>query len=169
MNHSDEVLDRLLKGLRDAEPPRGMEARILRAMESPAPARMKWRLCAAVAACVSLAAAWAIATIKLPPLPGLPMYNPQVLAMEIASKPAVHRARAVKPAHATPVQLASFPAPPLPLTDQEKLLLRFAHRPDASNSAALNPAAREAQMAKSNEQFQHFFDIDDKEMRNQIE
>jgi hypothetical protein len=169
MNNSDEVLDRLLKGLRDAEPPAGMEARILRAMESPAPAPVNWRLCAAMAACLSLAAAWDIAMIKGPPLPVLPMYNPPVVATEMTARPEVHRAHAVKPALAAPVEVASFPAPPLPLTEQEKLLLRLAHKQDASNSPALNPAVREAQMAKANEQFQQFFDIDDKEMRSQSE
>jgi hypothetical protein len=169
MNNPDEVVDRLLKGLRDADAPAGMESRIRQAMESRVPARSIWQLHAALAVCLSLAAAWCIATIKVSPLPELPMYNPQVVATEITAEPEVHPAHAVKRALAAPVYVASFPAPPLPLTEQERLLLHLAHKHDASNSAALNPALHAAQMAKANEQFQHFFDIDDKEMRSQIE
>lgn len=169
MNNPDEVLDRLLNGLRNAEPPAGMETRILQAIGSRVPARSSWCLHAVVAGCLSLAAMWCIATVNLPAPPAMLMYNPPVVVPEITSEAAVRRVQAVKHPHAAPVQVASFPAPPLPLTEQEKLLLRLAHQRDARNEAALNPALHAAQMAKANEQFQQFFDIDDKEMRRKLE
>ena len=169
MNNPDEVLDRLLKGLRNAEPPAGMETRILQAMGTRATARSSWRLHAVVVGCLSLAAMWFVATVNVPAPPAILMYTPPLAVPQITSEPAVRRVQAVKRSHVVPVQVASFPAPPLPLTEQEKLLLRLAHQRDASNESALNPALHAAQMAKANDQFQQFFDIDDKEMRRQIE
>jgi hypothetical protein len=171
MNH-DEFVDRVLKGLRTAEPPPGMEQRILRAMESPATPTATWRVYAAIAVCVAMAAAWCIATIKVPPsAPRVhqSIANTAQTVAPVAAPAKLRRVRAVRHAHAESTQTASFPAPPLPLTDQEKLLLRLAHRRDADKEAALNPAIHAAQIAKANEQFQQFFNIDDKEMRKQIE
>jgi hypothetical protein len=171
VNQTDEIVDCLLKGLRNAEPPAGMEARILHAMESRATKSANWRPYATVAACLSLAAMWCIATVKLPPPPAMPMYNPSLTATQLPStQPRLHRVSSpAKRTPPAPAQLASFPAPPLPLTDQEKLLLRLAHQRDATNMAALNPAVHDAQIAKANEQFQKFFDIEDQEMRRQSE
>jgi hypothetical protein len=58
-------------------------------------------------------------------------------------------------------------APPFPLTEQEKLLLRLARRPD--DAIILNPDVRAAQSASARAQFQHFFQMDDAEMRSQLE
>jgi len=49
------------------------------------------------------------------------------------------------------------------------LLLRLAHRDDAENKAMLNPELQATQSAKATKQFQQFFEIDAKEMRNEIE
>jgi hypothetical protein len=171
MKNSDEVVDRLLKGLRTAQAPSGIESRILNAMESRTAPRNNWLLYATATACFSLAAMWFIATIKVPQPPLMPMYNPSLTAAEIpvgttATKSKVRTGKHLPP---DPAQLASFPAPPWPLTNQEKLLLRLAHQRDASNMSALNPAVHAAQIAKANEQFQKFFDIEDQEMRRQSE
>jgi hypothetical protein len=171
MKNSDEIIDRLLQGLRTAEAPSGMEARILHAMEFRTAPRKTWPLYATAAACVSLAAMWCLATIKLPQPPLMPMYTPSLTAAEIPAGPIATKSKVRPGKHLppNPAQLASFPAPPWPLTDQEKLLLRLAHQRDASNMAALNPAVHAAQIAKANEQFQKFFDIEDQEMRRQSE
>jgi hypothetical protein len=174
MNNPDEVLERLLKGLGKAEPSPGMETRILHAMESHSAQPSNWPLHAALAVCLSLAAVWCIATVKVLPPPAMPlsipMYNPRFAGLEITAEPTLHFQPAARHPHAAaPVQTASFPAPPLPLTEQERLLLRLAHQRDASKEPALNPALHDAQMAKANEQFQQFFEIEDKEMRKQIE
>jgi len=66
-------------------------------------------------------------------------------------------------------ELASYPAPPLPLTEQERLLLRLAHRHDVRSVAILNPDLEAAESAEAAKQFQQFFAIDAKEMRNESE
>jgi hypothetical protein len=66
-------------------------------------------------------------------------------------------------------ELASYPAPPLPLTEQERLLLRLAHRGDVQSDAMLNPDLQAAASAEAAKQFQQFFGIDAKEMRNESE
>jgi hypothetical protein len=63
----------------------------------------------------------------------------------------------------------SYPAPPLPLTEQERLLLRLAHRRDTGNLTILNPDVRGAQAARTTEEFQRFFGMNDQEMRTQLE
>jgi len=62
----------------------------------------------------------------------------------------------------------SYPAPPLPLTEQERLLLRLARR-DPGSLTILDPDVRGAQTARSTEQFQRFFGMNDQEMRTQLE
>jgi hypothetical protein len=66
-------------------------------------------------------------------------------------------------------QVASYPAPALPLTEQERLLLRLAHRHDVRSVAILNPDLQAAASAEAAKQFQDFFGIDAKEMRNESE
>jgi hypothetical protein len=57
----------------------------------------------------------------------------------------------------------------LPLTEQERLLLRLAHRDDVQSVAILNPDLQAAASAEAAEQFQQFFGIEAKEMRNKSE
>jgi hypothetical protein len=57
----------------------------------------------------------------------------------------------------------------LPLTEQERLLLRLAHRDDVQSDAMLNPGLQAAASAEAAKQFQEFFGIDAKEMRNESE
>ena len=115
MKNSDEVVDRLLKGLRTAQAPSGMESRILNAMESRTAPRNNWLLYATATACLSLAAMWFIAIIRVPQPPLMPMYNPSLTATQIPASPIATKSkvRAVKQVPPDPAQLASFPAPPL--------------------------------------------------------
>jgi hypothetical protein len=195
MKDADGTIERLLAGLRDAEPPGGMERRILEALDGMeargvvAPASL-WRrplrpAIAMVLACsVILMAGIAIHQHRHAPgdlRNGLTRADVRQMtrpAEAVVQKPPTAPRRAasrnpVKHPHDAPAteetQTASFPAPPLPLTEQERLLLRLAHRGDADNMAILNPDVRAAQTAKATEQFQQFFAINAKEMRSQSE
>ncbi len=179
MKDAEKTIEKVLTGLRVAEPPPGIERRILDAMEArqsaPFPAPWGWRI--AVGLCAAAIAALWIVTITVrrqqPVLQNhiervatAPTATPHTAPMIPRGPRRVHATRRTPPAHPQPV---SFPAPPLPLTQQEKLLLRLAHQRDANNMAVLNPDAQAAQMAKATTQFQQFFAIDPKEMRKQIE
>ncbi len=199
MRDADGTIERLLAGLRDAQPPGGMERRILEALdgvearEAVASASL-WRLpfrqaIAMLLACtVILMAAFTVEQRKhlpgkrlvpLQPTEGLNGAPNSFSSVRVGQKPqcsngaALRQLPPVKHPHDAPAagetQTASFPAPPLPLTEQERLLLRLAHRGNADNMAILNPDARAAQTAKATEQFQQFFAINATEMRSQSE
>jgi len=194
MKDAEETIERLLAGLRDAEPPAGIERRILEALdgvdarESSASASFWGRplrpaISLLLACTVMLMVAITFhqhrhasgdvrnrsAGADVPRAT-----RPEVIAQKAPTVPRrlVSRVSA-RPPHDRPAvgetQTASFPAPPLPLTEQERLLLRLAHRGDADNFALLNPDVQAAQIAKATEQFQHFFAIDAIEMRSQSE
>jgi hypothetical protein len=55
------------------------------------------------------------------------------------------------------------------LTGQEKLLLRLAHRNDAQDMNLLNPQAQAQLSAKTTQQFQQFFGMDNDQMRSESE
>ena len=179
MNHAEESIERLLKGLRGAEPPVGMQRRILEAMEAHEDVRSRaawgWRTAVALpVACLLLLGGWWIVTVTVRH-PAPEQNNQRVIAatrpapkpQEVpASQRRVHSGK--RPLRGR-VETASYPAPPLPLTEQERLLLRLAHRRDAENMAVLNREVQAAQMAKATAQFQQFFGMDAKVMRSQIE
>ncbi len=196
MRDADKTVDRLLAGLRSAEPSAGLEQRILQKIEDamegrPAMAtdsarrRMLslWRLRPAStpvwAALVAVGLFIATSTSRHPRPPSQVTRSPHTTA----SAWTAHQAPAVTPQHAAarvplrhpraPVEketeAASQPAPPLPLTEQEKLLLRLTHRQDAQNLAILNRDEQTAQAARATEQFQQFFAIKPAEMRSEIE
>jgi hypothetical protein len=197
MKDADETIERLLAGLRDAEPSSGIERRVLMAMEareavaSDSPWRrlsLPWLLRPAIAmssACVVASLIVAIAVHQHRDRPAdvrshstradaRQATGPEAVAQQapivprrMVSRVSVRRPRDVLAAKET--QAASFPAPPLPLTEQERLLLRLAHRRDPEDTAILNPAVQAAQSAKATEQFQQFFGIDATQMRSQIE
>jgi hypothetical protein len=179
MKDADKTIARVLTGLRTAEPPAGIERRILDAMEArqvaafPAP----WGLRIAVGLCAAAILALWIVTITvrhqqpvsrdhIASVAPVPTNTPHQLPMIPTIQRRVHAHRRTPQARP---QAVSFPAPPLPLTEQEKLLLRLAHKRDADNMAVLNPDKQAARMAKATNQFQQFFGIDPKEMRKQIE
>jgi hypothetical protein len=194
MKDADGTIERLLAGLRDAEPPGGMERRILDALDGmgarePAASASLWRrpLRPAIAMLLvcSVILTVGIAVHQHRHAPGdlrsrltradvRPAARPEVAVQKAPTVPRRTASRIpVKHPHDAPAvaetQAASFPAPPLPLTEQERLLLRLAHRRDADNMAILNPDVRAAQTAKATEQFQQFFAINAKEMRSQSE
>jgi hypothetical protein len=196
MKDADRTIERLLAGLRDAEPSAGIERRILEEMEAREAAaaaplwprlRSSWLLRPAIAMSLACAVASLIVAIAVHQPRHRPAdvrshstradvrqtAGPQAVAQQapiaprrVASRVSVRRPRVP----AVPeTQAASFPAPPLPLTEQEKLLLRLAHRGDAEDMAILNPDVQAAQSAQATQQFQQFFGINATEMRNQIE
>ena len=190
MRDADATIERLLAGLRDAEPSAGIERRLLAAMEThPAVASASsWHR-------LTLPWLWAMAmllacvlafTLKVHRHRDTPAYirshataagapqatMPKAVA-QIAPTRRQRRASPLspKPPHTRDVlaETAGFPAPPLPLTNQEKLLLRLAHRIDAQDMTLLNRDAQAEQSAKATQQFQQFFDINPTEMRTESE
>jgi hypothetical protein len=196
MKDAEPTIERLLAGLRDAEPQPGITHRILEAMQAretaasvsfwnrlrpqTLPAFAIW-LASALAitgafVAIALHQRWRVpADSSHPPILAVRQKSPAEAITQKAPVPARRPASRVWSKHSRPVipvpdlRAASFPAPPLPLTEQEKLLLRLAHRRNPEDTAILNPAAQAAHSAKANEQFQQFFGINATEMRNQIE
>jgi cytoskeletal protein RodZ len=194
MRDADRTIERLLAGLRDAEPPGGMERRILEALHGRearevAASASLWRrplrpaIAMLLACTVILMVGIAVhhqqrhppATLSHSTRADLRQTTrPEVVVQKVSTVPRRTTSRIpVRHPHDAPgageTQTASFPAPPLPLTEQERLLLRLAHRGDADNMAILNPDTRAAQTAKAAEQFQQFFAINATEMRSQSE
>ena len=185
MRDADETIDRLMAGLRDAEPSPGMERRILEAMDAHQGTRSAWFLRPSVAVSLVCAAALAASLIVTTRV-NQPSHTPASAAdvrqhtpppaaahdAPIEPRRTAARVTARRPRNLPAVRDArsgGFPAPPLPLTQQERMLLRVAHRNDAKTKALLNPDLQAAQSAKNTEQFQHFFEIDAEEMRSQSE
>ncbi len=184
MKDADGTIERLLAGLRDADPPGGMERRILEALggmetrKMAASASLWLPAMALLLACaVILVAAIMVRQTRHAPADlghstsadVRPATRPELVTQKAATGPQRTTSRVVlRRPHEVPAS-ASFPAPPLPLTEQERMLLRLAHRGDAENMAMLNPDLRAAQTAKATEQFQQFFEINAQEMRSQSE
>jgi hypothetical protein len=189
LKNADGTIERLLAGLRDAEPPGGMERRILEALDGmgareEAASTSFWRpAMALLSVCaVILFVAIAVQHRRAPANLSHSTKNAEErdatkTAVVAQREPVVRRRTSSRVSVGRPPgaavtrekEAASFPAPPLPLTDQEKLLLRVAHRADMDKMALLNPDVRAAQTAKATEQFQQFFEINAKEMRSQSE
>jgi hypothetical protein len=187
MKDPDQTIEKLLAGLRDAEPSPGMHHRILDAMVAgPATVYGSRRLFRPAIA-VSLACALAITiwvqhhrhipanltsyTTKIDAQRTKP---PQTVADRTPRESRSSRSKVVpKPTHASEVsdagQSPGFPAPPLPLTEQEKLLLHLAHRNHAQDTTLLNRDVQAQQSAKATQQFQQFFGMDSNEMRSESE
>jgi hypothetical protein len=196
MKDAEHTIERLLAGLRDAEPQPGIEHRILDAIQArktlaSVPFWKRQRPQSFQAFAIWLASALAVtgalvaialhlrsrvpAERSQPPTLALRQESPVEAITQKAPVQGRRPASRVWSKHSrtmTPkadFRAASFPAPPLPLTEQEKLLLRLAHRRNPEDTTILNPAAQAAQSAKANEQFQQFFQMSATEMRNQIE
>jgi hypothetical protein len=196
MKDAEPTIERLLAGLRDAEPKPGVERRILDAMQArktvasiPFWKRLRpqtfpafaIRLASALAitgalVAIALHQRWRVtADSTHSPTLAVRQESPVEAITQNAPVPGRRPASRVRSKHSrtmTPkpdLRAASFPAPPLPLTEQEKLLLRLAHRRNPEDTALLNSAAQAAQSAKANDEFQQFFRMNATEMRNQIE
>jgi hypothetical protein len=197
MRDADETIKMLMAGFRDAEPPAGMQGRIFQALELHATVSpgllTSWRLRPSVAlafVCAVLLTAGLIVAIRTyQPSPrsanatsqvthadARQGARPETTAVKTATTPrrkaprgSATRLRASEMSAVGETQLASYPAPALPLTEQERLLLRLAHRHDVQSVAILNPDLQAAASAEAAKQFQDFFGIDAKEMRNESE
>jgi HAMP domain-containing protein len=178
MKDLDQTIEKLLAGLRDAEPPPGMHHRILDAMVAPRATAYRSRRLLHSAVAVWLACALAITiwvthhqniTTNLrrdtTNVDAPPTKPPQTVAGVTPHEPRKSTSRALLRTTQTP----GFPAPPLPLTEQEKLLLRLAHRNDAQDMNLLNPDAQAQQSAQATQQFQQFFEMNDNQMRSESE
>ena len=187
MRDAERTIERLLAGLRAAEPPVGIERRILEALDGMgarevAGSASLWRPAMALllACAVILIVAIAVhphrhapANLSRSTIADVrPATGPKLVTQKAPPGPRRTRVLASLPHDAPAVaetRKSSFPAPPLPLTEQERLLLRLAHRGDSENIAILNPDVRAAQTAKATVQFQQFFEINATEMRSQSE
>ena len=187
MRDADETIKLLMAGFRDAEPPPGMQSRIFQALELRATVSpgllVSWRLRPSVAMAFVCVAVLMVALV-------IRIYRPLHWSRNVTSHVTHGDARQGARPETTTVKTsaglrrktprgsatrpreseqASYPATPLPLTDQERLLLRLAHRHDVQSVAILNPDLQAAASAEAAKQFQQFFGIDAKEMRNESE
>jgi hypothetical protein len=191
MNETDDVIDRILHGLRDAQPADGFEQRLLaraRHAERSRVPRRPWVFCVARSA-VTVAfalvmvffAAVGFAIFRvyqhIPPMPlSISMAGaPPPVSVALSQRPpqnnlrrAVAAVRKSRPAVKEEVA-RNLPAPPLPLTEQERLLLRIARRRDPGNVALLNSNVRMAKSTQAMQEFQNFFAMTFTEKRSQVE
>jgi len=165
MRDDDLLLDKVLAGLRDAQPSPGFERRLLAGIDAHQVRRANWWRPVFALACAVFAAVFVHNFRHVPATVKVPAPSPVTIAAtkapepETVPPPAPRILGSTRPHH--------HPAPPLPLTEQEKLLLRLAHRPD--DATILNPDVRTAQSARATAEFQHFFQMDEAEMRSQLE
>ena len=175
MRHEQEQgIDKLLQALGSAEPPTGMQDRILQrlAQEDLAPApqvnagfRWPWLAGGLAMAAVLLVAVLSqrhAAPVSVAPPPTVAHMAPQTTQAPQPPAPKPAAARHTAPQHAvSPVpprqELASFPAPEAPLTQQEKLLLHIAQHPGLDELALLNPEKRDEIAQMSAADFNQFF------------
>ena len=178
MKDANRTIESLLAGLRDAEPPPGMDHRILEAMVARRATTYRSHRLLPLAAAILLACALAI-TIRLTHHRHVPTnlrsYTTNVDAPRTKPPRTVANITPPEPRRTTskvslrPSQTSGFPAPPLPLTEQEKLLLRLAHRNDAPDLNLLNRDVQAQQSAKATQQFQQFFGMNTDQMRSESE
>ena len=183
----EQSMEKVFAGLRESEPPAGMNARILRTLQDGTPHRTRaggrsWKFaaasipCAAVMAILLLAPRVEHVAVRLAnPHTETSDAQPRIDSREHTAQIAprglqarldrrrtdetVH-ARRVRGIRVTAPRLASMvnqPAPPLPLTEQEKLLLQLARHRNPANLAILNPDRQAKQIAEEKKQFQQFF------------
>jgi len=185
--NSDQDLSRILAALRDIEAPRGMEQRVMAAIEqreASVPARnYAWGFAALAAAALvtAMVAFWLMP--RLPNSHPTAVTNAPTLAAPVQawtlarahSEPVTpiavpHRNHPVPvsrrsnqllcdcdPTAVAEANAPSLPAPELPLTEQERLLRRIAQHPDQVQVAELTSAGREASSAADKDDFKTFF------------
>lgn len=183
MNNSDEAVDKVLQGLRNAEAPTGMDQRILKRIDGHAamleergrPARPWSKQAFALCGIAAVVVVWLTSALTFgrdPTVDRFPIdkgtltrsasLHAQDARNDRASshpKPARTSVRHLEPHLAVSVtKVASFPAPPMPLTEQERLLLSIVHKGDPEQVAMLHPRILDPQTAKEKTDFQEFFD-----------
>ncbi len=163
-------MDTVLRGLREAGPAPGLDARViaaLRAAPVAAPARsFGWMWMPAVGVAVVAVVAVVMGVRRHTPATVvshagggqvvLQRAVPAPLAAGSSKRRAMVRQATEAPV-AKPVEEASFPPPPLPLTRQERLLLRLAHADDPEDLATLAPEARRAAQEQEKAEVRAFF------------
>jgi hypothetical protein len=188
MINSEEIIGKVLAGLRDAEASPGLERRILAAIEERtsqrpvATPRWVWGVALAcmIAACLFLAIT-AIqrhgqnkmqALYSVVPTDTLPANGPekdtQVASLlpheSIAPIRTVAQERKAQPFITEDavlfreMRVPSYPAPEEPLTKEEKLLLRAVHTGDPQVMAMLDPEIRAREEAEREAEFQKFIE-----------
>jgi hypothetical protein len=167
MRDDDFLLEKVLAGLRDAEPSPGFERRILAGIAGVDAHQVRqagWLRPVIALACALFAAVF-VHDFRHVPARVTSRVTDEVRS--VATKAPEPESVPPPPRRILARTRPRHPAPPLPLTEQEKLLLRLAHRPD--DATILNPDVRTAQSARATAEFQHFFQMDEAEMRSQLE
>lgn len=183
MNDIDQNMERVLRGLREAQPDASLEMRITQTLREAQPEPVgvsrfaNWslalRFAGAAGACAVLVAivqhaprerktrdlathvTSTLQSVATPPPPTVVGSSPS------REKPPAHRTapavvEARTEADSTGKQ-QSFPAPPMPLTEQERLLIRLAHRDDPVQLARLGPGPRDDRYQAEKDQVSEFF------------
>ena len=173
----DERIGRVMTALRTAEPPAGMEGRIVARLQSQAQADVRkapvwgWALGVGMAALVL--AGWMVSRSG-------PRVQRPMQARAVEAEPTWNRgsseesapqrlkprrvARSGGAAKAVPLArrldeeqgMVSYPAPEGPLTAEEKLLQRIARGGDDQDFALLNAETREQEIAAEKAEFESF-------------
>ena len=189
-DREDQAVDRVMAGLRAAQPPDGMEQRVLQALRSRENAaarspkhrdgvgRRSW-MAAAAAAIVAVGALLAMhghetarSPAKRQSIAAAPPANSIPEAVEVRlPAPAIARKRSsqavghVEMARSTRagrgVREVSYPAPVQPLTAQEKALLQIAQHAGPAEIALLDPVVRAKQEALEDAKFEKFVNQSD--------
>ena len=184
MKNSDDAIERVLTGLREAEAPVGMERRILEAVQDRAAVKsarlLPWvwgtALACTMVTCVAISLVYRAARVPVQPnlhsapagvMPKVALAtttksgSPGVAVQSVRLKANGKRAKLMRDSDSIALSerdTASFPAPPMPLTEQEKLLLRVVHHGAPEELAMLNNDVRAKQEADSQAEFQRFFE-----------
>lgn len=175
---NEEIVGRVLQGLRDTALPDGMESRILSAVRhhasaTPVPTRSPWRI-ASLAGSVALASVvCALFFTAHRKVPQAASQRSQAVSMRAADAPIAPPMAATREPPKQPgrrarlttallsqkeaLAVVSYPAPPMPLTEQERLLLRIVHQGDPVQIAMLDPIRRDARYVEERTEIQKFF------------
>jgi hypothetical protein len=188
MRNSEETIEMIMAGLRDAEASPGMEGRILASVEARASERRvatprwAWAMAmAGVAAALLFIAILSIHRHGQPPAQAQQHVLPAETARDaqpatLLSQKPIEFNKAVAPRRTgarirseeavllSDLHTPSHPAPEAPLTQEEKLLLRVVHKGDPQVIAMLDPEERARQEAKSEAEFQKFVEQSGKDV-----
>ncbi len=173
MKRTDEALEKVLEALRVAQPPDGLEERLLRFLRD----KSAQELAAWPAWFVQRRFAWAagaVACVALLSIFGLPLQSrhprevsrqimparveqaateqPGVVATQLAEVRVPRHTR-----HATLQRVRDIPAHAMPLTEQEKLLLQVMQHGSSAEFVMLDRQKQQVQLAREQAQFQSFF------------
>jgi hypothetical protein len=177
----EDAINQVLAGLRDAEPPAGMQRRIIEGVHhrtATKPTRAPWKIWGTATACALVLCIVISAThhqhlpsqsptpsthtaaTRTPTTETNEITRPLPLITPSKTQQHTHKPNLVTVTDSTTlrdIHAQSHPAPPEPLTHEEKLLLRVAHTGNAQLLATLDPTIRAAQAADEKADFEKFF------------